>query len=406
MVPRTVSEKYGFLRGAAAALAGMLLCFPGCTPEPQFRAHAVRQKTLERVHMGGDPLPDSAIREIGSIMTALFGTPDVPAFPESFVDEQLVSLENLKMAAGAVASDRSGAHSGLYREHCAHCHGITGDGAGPTASFLNPYPRDFRMGKFKFKDSRLGKTPTDADLRRILVNGIPGTAMPSFRLIDEAEIDALVDYVKYLSIRGQVERSLLLAATELDEGDSLVPVANPDDEEEYLDSLDELLETSVLPVLEKWTGREANVTPVPPVPGQLGNPGSALVEKGAELFFNKGNCAQCHGAAGSGDGQQALYDDWTADWLKEAKLDPNNPEDIAEFRKVGALPPRTIRPRNLGLRIFRGGDRPEDLYRRIANGIEGTSMPAAAGLSPEEIWALVAYVYQMGTVTNQEGMEN
>ena len=29
----------------------------------------------------------------------------------------------------------------LYREHCAHCHGISGDGVGPTAVFLNPYPR-------------------------------------------------------------------------------------------------------------------------------------------------------------------------------------------------------------------------------------------------------------------------
>lgn len=406
MFPRKDFDASRCWRGLMGTILAAGLLSTGCTPEPQFRTHAVRQRTLERVHLGGDRLPDSITAEIGSLMTALFGTPDEPAFPEGLVDEQLVSLERLRMASGPVASDRSGAHSGLYREHCAHCHGITGDGSGPTASFLNPYPRDFRMGKFKFKDSRLGKAPTDEDLRKILVNGIPGTAMPSFRLIDESEIDALVDYVKYLSIRGQVERSLLLAATELEEGDSLLPPAEPGKEDERRELLDELLLTSVTPVLEKWTNREADITEVPPMPGEFGNPGSALVSLGAELFFAKGNCAQCHGAAGAGDGQTALYDDWTSDWLKEAKLDPNNAADIAEFRKLGALPPRTIRPRNLGLAIFRGGDRPADIYRRIANGIEGTSMPAAVGLSADEIWALVAYVYQMGAVTGHEGMEH
>jgi len=32
------------------------------------------------------------------------------------------------------------------------------------------------------------------------------------------------------------------------------------------------------------------------------------------------------------------------------------------------------------------------LYLRIANGIEGTPMPAAATLKSDEIWALVAFV--------------
>jgi mono/diheme cytochrome c family protein len=69
---------------------------------------------------------------------------------------------------------------GLYREHCAHCHGITGDGAGPTAGFLNPYPRDYRKGWFKFKSTPLDVRPTHDDLKKIVLDGIPGTAMPSF----------------------------------------------------------------------------------------------------------------------------------------------------------------------------------------------------------------------------------
>ena len=42
--------------------------------------------------------------------------------------------------------------------------------------------------------------------------------------------------------------------------------------------------------------------------------------------------------------------------------------------------------------VFRGGKHPDDVYLRIANGIEGTPMPSSAALTSDEIWALVAYV--------------
>ena len=103
---------------------------------------------------------------------------------------------------GSDANDRA---VGLYREHCAHCHGITGDGVGPTATFLNPYPRDYRKGQFKFKSTPVGQKPTHADLKKIVFDGVPGTAMPSFKLLPDLEVEALVDYVKYLAIRGEVE---------------------------------------------------------------------------------------------------------------------------------------------------------------------------------------------------------
>ena len=69
------------------------------------------------------------------------------------------------------------AQRGLYRQHCVHCHGINGDGAGPTASFLTPYPRDYRKGIYKFKSTQRGNRPTTADLERTLRQGIPGTAI-------------------------------------------------------------------------------------------------------------------------------------------------------------------------------------------------------------------------------------
>jgi len=84
-------------------------------------------------------------QQVATILEAMFGTPDSPvALPETGLD-----AAKLQLAAGPVRSDIVGRKNGLYREHCGHCHGISGDGMGPTAAFLNPYPRDYRPGKFK-----------------------------------------------------------------------------------------------------------------------------------------------------------------------------------------------------------------------------------------------------------------
>ena len=76
------------------------------------------------------------------------GTPDEPEFPAvkdaEGAEIQIVERRRLKMAAGPFGKDEDGNPRGLYRQHCAHCHGVTGDGAGATAAFLNPYPRDYR----------------------------------------------------------------------------------------------------------------------------------------------------------------------------------------------------------------------------------------------------------------------
>src|SRR5207302_7364718 len=101
--------------------------------------------------------------------------------------------------------------SQLYRRHCLHCHGLAGDGHGPTAPWVNPHPRDYRAGKFKFL-SVMGENPGDkerkptrADLVRTLKQGIEGTSMPTFGLLPEKELNALVSYVIHLSLRGEVE---------------------------------------------------------------------------------------------------------------------------------------------------------------------------------------------------------
>jgi len=206
-------------------VAVLVVALSGCQSEPaRFVQNMAYKHKQERANMGGDEcapteLSREVTQDVANILGALFGTPDAPKLPamEGVELDKLLDQSSLDLAAGAVKSDQRGEQHGLYREHCVHCHGITGDGNGPTAAFLNPYPRDYRMGLYKFKSTKKGEKPTHEDLRRIVNSGVPGTAMPSFALLPEREVDALIDYVKYLSIRGEVERALFTAATELED---------------------------------------------------------------------------------------------------------------------------------------------------------------------------------------------
>jgi mono/diheme cytochrome c family protein len=369
----------------------------GCdAPVVQFRTNELYLLNQE---FKSEPLARDKRRQLQQnlkdILTALFGTPDEPFFPslEGVDTRRVCDPVKLRMAAGPVRSDRFGAPRGLFREHCVHCHGISGDGQGPTAVFLNPYPRDFRRGLFKFKSTPAAEPPTDEDLHRTLVQGIPGTAMPSFRLLSEEERDALVHYVRYLSIRGQVERSLMEATFQTGELD-LTQVS--------LDDLKapaniDLVKAIVTDVVTRWAEADSKATEVPPPPDNFETPES--IARGRELFYGPiANCVKCHGETALGDGQTTDYDEWTKEIM------PNEPDKLRKFLATGAaLPPRTIRPRNLRLNVFRGGRRPIDLYWRIRNGILASGMPAASmkpedaapddpRLTSDDIWHLIAYV--------------
>jgi cytochrome c oxidase cbb3-type subunit I/II len=140
----------------------------------------------------------------------------------------------------------------VYERRCVGCHGVKGDGKGPSAKFLNPRPRDFTTGLFKFR-STAGKDslPTNADLYATLTHGLWGTSMPSWQEISDRERWAVVHYLKTFSDRWEQE-----------------PPGQP--------------------------------IPVPPEPPVT----SASIEQGKALF--QANCALCHGQRGQSDGPLAL----------------------------------------------------------------------------------------------------
>ncbi|MGC3968090.1 MAG: cytochrome c [Pirellulales bacterium] len=298
------------------------------------------------------------------------------------------------------------AQKGLYRQHCSHCHGTTGDGAGPTALFLTPYPRDYRQGKFKFKATERDAKPTDEDLRRILVDGIPDTAMPTVGLLPSDEIDALIEYVKYLSIRGQVEQAIKDKIA----GDEKVPDPAKGGGRAMLVS--EILQ----PIVDEWTSAKEKT--IVPTAGSYKpfDDHEKWRKAGEELFLgNTAKCYSCHGVTGLGDGRKAtepLFDDWNKDKKFAANraaiaaaLAAGKPEEATRLTHIMEswdLPEQQQKPRNLRLNRLRFGRAPIDIYRRIYAGINGTEMPGAGKpgapnnpekkLTEEQYWQLVDYV--------------
>ena len=88
----------------------------------------------------------------------------------------------------------------IFAQHCAVCHGPDGRGNGPAAPSMFPRPRDFSIGKFKYKSTAAGEPPTDEDLLRTIRDGLPASAMPYFAgLLSTEELNAVVEQVKSFS---------------------------------------------------------------------------------------------------------------------------------------------------------------------------------------------------------------
>ncbi|MFQ5912432.1 MAG: ethylbenzene dehydrogenase-related protein [Nitrospinota bacterium] len=87
----------------------------------------------------------------------------------------------------------------IYLRECKVCHGPDGRGDGPASYYLFPKPRSLADGLFKIRSTPSGEPPTDSDLFRTLSRGLPGSAMPGFVWLTEAERWALVTYVKELA---------------------------------------------------------------------------------------------------------------------------------------------------------------------------------------------------------------
>ncbi len=80
------------------------------------------------------------------------------------------TLVVLLAPAAALAGDAA-AGKVKYDMFCASCHGPTGKGDGPVAVAIQPPPRDFSTGAFKYDTDDSGEPGSDTDLKNVIANG-------------------------------------------------------------------------------------------------------------------------------------------------------------------------------------------------------------------------------------------
>ncbi|MEE8387776.1 MAG: c-type cytochrome [Acidiferrobacterales bacterium] len=161
--------------------------------------------------------------------------------------------EGPKTLDGVVASRRN------YGKYCASCHGAKGEGDGPAEEFMVPRPRNFTWGLYKFRSTPSGDSPTDEDLIRSIRHGIPGTAMPGWDRFTDAELKALVDYIKAFSEEGF-----------------------------------------------EYPGEAIKI-------GKAPQASPELIERGKKVYQDT-KCWECHGQVGRGDGKKAREPKFKDDW--------------------------------------------------------------------------------------------
>lgn len=212
-------------------------------------------------------------------------------------------LAFMALMAGIFASGPSAAAPGdiengekIYMKRCVWCHGEEGEGDGPGAELLVPPPRDFSSGLYKFITTPFDEDfPNDADIFRMISDGMPGTDMPGWKdiLKDEQDRWDLVAYVKYFA--------------ELEE--------EPGVSVDY--------------------GTQVATSP-------------ESIAKGKEYFHEGERCSECHGQDAKGDGIKKLKGDngertWprnlTKPWTFRAS---NDPKDI--FTRISTGIPGTQMP--------------------------------------------------------------
>ena len=125
---------------------------------------------------------------------------------ESKTIESLIELTEPLGRDAQEKAARIKAGEKAYIQFCVHCHGLEGQGHGKASSYLSPPPRYLSLGIFKFRSTPSNALPRNEDLYRTIKKGIPGTAMPAWGdLLAEETLISLVEYIKFFSIRFQME---------------------------------------------------------------------------------------------------------------------------------------------------------------------------------------------------------
>lgn len=172
----------------------------------------------------------------------------------------LAAAPGLALAGGDAAKGKE-----IYEKRCWWCHGAKGAGDGPAAEFLNPPPRDFTSGVYKWKSTPFDEIiPTDEDFVKMVKgdinhnniagwNGMNGTSMPGWGdMLGTQDVNDVIAFIKSLAELGAPQK------------------------------------------------------PAISISGAVSSSKESL-ERGQKVF--KDRCTECHGEEGRGDGTKKLKDD-------------------------------------------------------------------------------------------------
>src|ERR1700686_784309 len=118
-------------------------------------------------------------------------------------------LAALLLGAGSAAAAAAGdVNTGklVYQRYCLSCHGDQGNGQGEAAEYMSIKPRDYRQGTYKWRSPPSGSLPLDSDLEHTLYNGLYGTYMPTWKVLDERSRRDVIAYIKAFSPRFATEK--------------------------------------------------------------------------------------------------------------------------------------------------------------------------------------------------------
>jgi mono/diheme cytochrome c family protein len=227
----------------------------------------------------------------------------------------------------------------VYETYCSGCHGLKGDGAGPAATFLNPKPRNFITAEYKFTSGPSGSLPTDADLYKVITNGLHGSSMPTWRLLADQDRLAVVSYLKAFA---------------------------PD----------------------TWKNNTSTVTAISEDPF-IGRREEAIA-RGERAYHGMASCISCHAAFISPEKINEARESY-----QMSRSDAFR-ENLYESEIKPATDGSLVKPPDFTWDALKIGSDLESLYLVVANGIGGTAMPSWKGILPEEdLWGLAYYIQSL-----------
>ena len=302
----------------------------------------------------------------------------------------------------------------IFQTVCFACHGTTGEGDGGAAMFIGPYmhprPNNFTLGVIKFRSTESGEMPTLSDLIRTIRNGIPGF-MPSFRNLKGDGIRQVALYISSRFMEDPLSTGTTIKyvpdpyttpglpasvpvhrdAPGLSSGEQpaaeadprtggaeavtvALPAADgmPNAEAEWTDSwFDQSRKAQKAMEEDKRHVPDLSAVPfaAPKTAVRAYAAKKGRIARGRTLFYEM-QCVSCHGVGGRGAKTN----------MKDERGLPIRAADLS-------------RPETLG-----NGHAPDDIYRTIMTGLNGTPMPSFSDLfigREEEVWDLVYYVLSL-----------